>query len=423
MAKLSARNQRVKRSVKVGDVAPEVSAQTEALDGRIEAIQLLIPLGMEAVIEELQRAVVDLAGPRYQRKASDQPLRHWGSQRGSVYLGDQKLPVDVPRVRNVDDDTEVTLRAYQALQTPRKMDEGLLLRMLKGIATRNYEACAETVPEAFGLSSSTVSRRYVKATARKLAQFQERTLADYDLVALFLDGKSFADEQIIIALGVTLDGQKIPLGFVQAATENERVCRRFLADLVDRGLQYEAGLLVVSDGAKELYNSVTSTLKGYVCVQRCQYHKRKNLESYLPKCEQPRIRRKLEAAYAKPTYEGARKSLQALKPELKLMNQSALRSLEEGMEETLTLHRLGLMPTLGQSFRTTNCIENVNSLLQQLTHNVRRWTNSSQRHRWVATALLDIEPRLRRIKGCRHLPMLRQALQAELGIKQLAKAG
>ena len=112
-----------------------------------------------------------------------------------------------------------------------------------------------------------------------------------------------------------------------------------------------------------------------------------------------------------------------LKPELELMNQSALRSLEEGMEETLTLHRLGMMSTLSQSFRTTNCIENVNSLLQQLTHNVRRWTNSSQRHRWVATALLDIEPRLRRIKGCRHLPMLRQALQTELGIKQLAKAG
>ena len=334
MAKLSARTEGVKRTVKVGKVAAAMVAQMEDLDARMEAIQLLIPLGLEAVAAELQQAVSDLAGARYQRKASDQPLRRWGSQRGSVYLGDQKLPVDVPRVRNVDDDTEVTLRAYQALQTPRKMDEGLLLRMLKGIATRNYEACAETVPEAFGLSASTVSRRYAKATARKLAQFQERSLADYDLVALFLDGKSFADEQIIIALGVTLDGQKIPLGFVQAATENERVCRRFLADLVDRGLQYEAGLLVVIDGAKGLYQAVMSTLKGYACVQRCQYHKRKNVESYLPKGEQSRIRRKLEVAYAKPTCEGASKALQALKPELELMNQSALSSLEEGMEET-----------------------------------------------------------------------------------------
>ena len=173
-------------------------------------------MGLQAVAEELQRAVVELAGPRYQRKGSDQPLRRWGSQLGSVYLADQKLPVDVPRVRNVANHTEVPLDVYQALQTPRQMDEGLLLRMLKGIATRNYEACAEAVPEAFGLSSSSVSRRYVKGTARKLAEFQERSLEGYDLVALFLDGKSFADEEIIIALGVTLDGQKIPLGFVQA---------------------------------------------------------------------------------------------------------------------------------------------------------------------------------------------------------------
>ena len=414
MSKLAARKKRVKRTVSIGRVVPEAVEQVEDLDSRIEAIQWLIPLGLKAVTEELHRAVIELAGPRYQRKGSDQPLRRWGSQSGSVYLGDQKLPVEVPRVRNVASDTEVPLNAYQALQTPRQMDEGLLLRMLKGIATRHYEACAQAVPEAFGLSSSSVSRRYVKGTARKLAQFQERCLEGYDLVALFLDGKSFADEEIIIALGVTLDGQKIPLGFVQAATENERVCRRFLSDLVDRGLQYEAGLLVVMDGAKGLYKAVMSVLKGHACVQRCQYHKRQNVVSYLSKSAQSGIGRKMEAA---------KKALAALKPSLELMNQSALHSLEEGMEETLTLHRLGLTPMLKDSFRTTNCIENVNSLLEQLTHNVRRWTNSSQRHRWVATALLDIEPRLRRVKGYRHLPMLRQAIQAEFGIKQLPMTG
>ena len=423
MSKLAARKKRVKRTVSIGNVAPEAVEQVADLNGRIEAIQWLIPLGLEAVSEELQRAVIELAGPRYERKESDQPLRRWGSQPGSVYLGDQKLPVEVPRVRNVDGGSEVPLRAYQALQTPRQMDEGLLLRMLKGIATRNYEACAEAAPEAFGLSSSSVSRRYVKGSARKLAQFQERSLEDYDLVALFLDGKSFADEEIIIALGVTLDGQKIPLGFVQAATENERVCRRFLSDLVERGIQYEAGLLVIIDGAKGLYKAVMSVLKGHACVQRCQYHKRQNVVSYLSKSEQSGMGRKMEAAYGKPRYEAAKAALDALKPGLKLMNQSALHSLEEGMEETLTLHRLGLTPMLKDSFRTTNCIENVNSLLEQLTHNVRRWTNSSQRHRWVATALLDIEPRLRRVKGYRHLPMLRQAIQAELGIKQLAMTG
>ena len=151
-------------------------------------------------------------------------------------------------------------------------------------------------------------------------------------------------------------------------------------------------------------------------MQRCQYHKRQNVVSYLPKSEQVRIRRKMEAAYGKPTYAAAKAALDALKPGLKLMNQSALGSLEEGFEETLTLHRLGLMPMLKDSFRTTNGIENVNRLLAQLTHNVRRWTNSSQRHRWAATALLDIEPRLRRVRGFHPLPMLRQAIQAELRV-------
>lgn len=423
MGKLAARKNRVKRTVKIGTVNPAAEELIEGLDARIEAIQMLVPLGLQAVAEELERAVVELAGPRYQRKDPKQPHRRWGSQPGSVYLSDQKLPVMVPRVRNMKSCKEVSLDAYQALQRPRKMDEGLLLRMLKGIATRNYDACAETVPEAFGLSSSSVSRRYIKGTARKLAEFQERSLEDYDLVALFLDGKSFADEEIIIALGVTLDGHKIPLGFVQAATENESVCRSFLADLVERGLQFEAGLLVILDGAKGLYKAVMSVLQGYVCVQRCQYHKRKNVISYLPKSEQSRIRRQMEAAYGKPTHEEAKKALKALKPGLKLMNLSALTSLEEGLDETLTLHRLGLMPMLKDSFRTTNCIENVNSLIAQLTHNVRRWTNSSQRHRWVATALLDIQPRLQRVNGHKHLPMLRQAIQAELGIKQLAKTG
>ena len=342
MGKLAARKNRVKRTVKIGAVNPAAEELIEGLDARIEAIQMLVPLGLQAVAEELERAVVELAGPRYQRKDPKQPHRRWGSQPGSVYLSDQKLPVMVPRVRNMKSCKEVSLDAYQALQRPRKMDEGLLLRMLKGIATRNYDACAETVPEAFGLSSSSVSRRYIKGTARKLAEFQERSLEEYDLVALFLDGKTFAEEEIIIALGVTLDGHKIPLGFVQAATENESVCRSFLADLVERGLQFQSGLLVVLDGAKGLYKAVMSVLQGYVCVQRCQYHKRKNVISYLPKSEQSRIRRQMEAAYGKPTHEEAKKALKALKPGLKLMNLSALTSLEEGLWP-LTLCRRGWM--------------------------------------------------------------------------------
>ena len=158
-----------------------------------------------------------------------------------MYLGDRKLPVEVPRVRDVVRGTEVPLEVYQALQTPRQVDQGLLLRVLKGLAMRNYEACAETVPQAFGLSRSSVSRRYVKGTARKLAEFHQRSLEDYDLVALFLDGKSLSDEEILIALGVILEGQKVPWASCRRPTENERVCHHHLP-MLRQALQAERDL-------------------------------------------------------------------------------------------------------------------------------------------------------------------------------------
>ena len=270
------------------------------------------------------------------------------------------------------------------------------------------------MPEAFGLSSSSVSRQFIQATAHKLRTFQERSLEDLDLVGLILDGKSFGKEEMVIALGITIDGQKVPLGFVEAATENEVVCRHLIQDLVDRGLQYQQGLLAIIDGSKGLFNAVTRSLKGYVCVQRCQWHKRRNVTSYLAKGQQARIKRKMQKAYEKPTYNEAKADLLSLKPELTLMNQSAVKSLEEGLEETLTIHRLGMMPDLRKSFRTTNCIESVNSMAKDLTRNVKRWRNSKQRHRWLAAALIDIEPRLNRVSGHKHLPMLRVALKNEL---------
>ncbi len=400
----------------VGDGEVKVEGDVIDLETRLSVIQALIPLGLEAVADLLQQEVEQLAGVRYARKGSEQAHRRWGSQKGSVYLMDQKLPLDVPRVRDVETDAEVSLAAYRALQTPKKTDEGLLLRVLKGISCRNYKACAESVPEAFGISASSVSRRFIKATAKKRKQFQERPLDDYGFVTLFIDGKSFADEEIVIAPGVTMDGQKIPLGFVESATENERICRQLIQDLIRRGLCYDQGLLVVLDGSKGLRSAVTKALKGYVRVHRCQWHKRENVVSYLPERERPRVRRKLQKAYDCDTYEEAKAALESLKPELKLMNQSAVTSLEEGLEETLTLHRLGMLPFLKRSFRTTNCIEALNSMTGELTRKVRRWNNSPQRHRWVAAALLDIEPRLRRVSGYKHLPLLRQALNKDLNL-------
>ena len=393
---------------------------TEDLSTRIEMIQALIPIGLMAVSEQLEEEVVRLAGERYSRQGGLPGHHRWGSQPTSIYLSDQKIRMDVTRVRNSMRNEEVPLQTCQALKSPRQADEGLLRRILLGLSCRNYESCSETIPAAFGLSSSTVSRRFIQASSRKLKELMERDLSAYDLVALFIDGKSFGEDEMIIALGVTMTGEKIPLGFIQAGSENERVVKEFLNTLLDRGLRIDEGILCIIDGAKGLYSAIRKVFADKAVIQRCQWHKRENVVSYLPKSQQPAWRRKLQRAYEKPTYEEARTALNRLKPELKLLNESALASLEEGFEETLTLHRIGLFPQLAISMKTTNCIESVMSLMAQYTNKVDCWKNSSQKHRWIASALLEIEPRLRRIKGYRYLPALRNALKQWLHLIQEA---
>ena len=235
-------------------------------------------------------------------------------------------------------------------------------------------------------------------------------------MGIFIDGKTFAEDKMVVALGVDMQGRKIPLGFVQTATENARACKEFLRGLVERGLKVEQGLLFVIDGAKGLSKAVLEVFGGQALIQRCQWNKRENVVSYLPKTQQANFRRKLQRAYEKPTYEEAKAALRHIAKELKLINESAVSSLNKGFEETLTLHRLGLFSQLGISFKTTNCIESLNSQIARLTRRVSRWSNSHQKHRWMATVLLDIEPRLRKIKGFRYLPLLRMAIQKELGL-------
>jgi transposase-like protein len=203
----------------------------------------LIPVALEQVQEALKDEVEHLAGARYAREGRRLGHVRWTSQRGSVYLADQKIAIEVPRVRDRVRNQEVPLETYQRLQQPRAMDTGLLHKILGGLSTREYERCAEAVPEAFGLSASTVSRRFKRASGRKLRELMERRLEAYDLVALLLDGKTFAEDEMVTAIGVTITGEKVLLGFVQTATENRKVCAAFLRELIERGLQIEAGLL------------------------------------------------------------------------------------------------------------------------------------------------------------------------------------
>jgi putative transposase len=339
----------------------------------------------------------------------------YGSNPGSVRLGGQRVPIQVPRVRN--DRGEIPLRGYQAMHDSGEVNDQLLRRVLYGISCRNYGTAAESIPRALGLSSSSVSRAFVEASAAKLKEFQERDLSKDRYVALFLDGKTFSDATLMIALGVTSRGEKRFLGFVETDAENEKVLTPFLRSLLKRGLDITAGLLVVLDGSRGLRAAVNQAFKKKSVVHRCMWHKRENVVSYLPKGEQASWRRRLQRAYDQPTYAEAKAELTKLLRELGQRNQSAAASLAEGMEESLTLHRLGVFALLGMSFKTTNCLESANALIEERCAKVDAWKNSSQRHRWLAAALLDIEPRWRRVRGYQHLPKLEVAVARELKIK------
>lgn len=386
------------------------------VDAKVEMIRALVPLGLMHVHELLDEEVTALAGERYARKGELERGSRYGTNPGTVRLAGQRVPIRVPRVRRRNGG-EIRLRTYETLQQGGEPNELLLRRVLYGISCRNYEAAAEAVPGAIGLSSSSVSRGFIEASAAKLREMQERDLSDEDVVAMVLDGKSFAEATMVIALGITISGDKRFLGFVETDTENERALTPFLRSLVERGLDISQGLLVVIDGSKGLRSAALKAFRNRVLVHRCQWHKRENVVSHLSKSEQVSWRKRLQHAYNRPEYGEALAALEKLHAELDERNQSAAGSLEEGLAETLTLHRLGVYRLLGRSLKTTNCLESVNALVEERCAKVDHWKNSSQRQRWLATALVDIEPRLRKLMGYRHLPRLRTALKSELKLE------
>jgi transposase-like protein len=388
-------------------------------DTRMEMIRALIPLGLIKVYEELDSEVKQLAGERHRRKGEQGLGSRYGSNRGTVRIGGRKVPVRVPRIRREGE--EVPLESYRRLHAGGEADEVLLRRVLYGISCRNYEAAAEDIPGAIGLSSSTVSRRFVEASAEELRKFMERDLSSYDITVIFLDGKTFAEDSMVVALGVMTTGEKAVLGFVQTQTENKRVISRFLSSLIERGLDVSGGLLFVIDGGKGLRGAIKEVFEDKALVQRCQWHKRENVVSHLPRSEQNYWRKRLQKAYERPVYEEAVRELRKIRGELELINQSAVASLDEGFEETLTLHRLGMFSLLGRSLKTTNCIESINAMAEERCCKVDCWKNSNQKQRWLASALIDIEPRLRKLLGHRHLPKLREAIMKDLKIDVKSK--
>lgn len=385
------------------------------IDIKVALIQALIPEGLKAVNEKLQEEVRLLAGKRYQHGKEN---TRWGTQAGSVYLLDQKVPLTVPRLRSKARNLEVPLEYYQKLQEPYQGDKQVLKKLLNGLSTHKYRESAELAPEVFGISASNMSLRFKKATAAKLRQLQERRLDRYDFIAVFVDGKRYAKEGIMISLGITTEGEKVILGIEQMSTENSRSMEQFFQKLIERGLTYKDGILFVIDGSKGIMKAVEIVFSSCAVIHRCQFHKIENVVSYLPKGLQGIWRLKLRAAYKQARYDSAKAALRKLEAELDDINPSAANSLREGLEETLSLHRLGVYAELGKSLASTNCIESVMSQVGQYTDKVNRWRGGSHIQRWVAAGLLEIEPRLHKIYGYRHLNLLRIKLREEINRRQ-----
>jgi len=296
------------------------------------------------------------------------------------------------------------------METP---DTAVLDGIIKGLSMSDYQGVIGRLAESFGLSRSSVSLRFIEESSEKLKTFEERRLNGRRFVALFIDGKYLAKEQIIIVLGITLGGEKIPLGFLQTHAENSVPIKDLLNKMIERGLDYEAGLLCIIDGSKGIHKAVTETFGSKVVIQRCQWHKRENVLSYLNEQDRGIFYRRINRAYQTDTYEDALEQIKQIIHDLEHINLSAARSLSEGLEETLTLHRLGLKELFGKSFSTTNIIENLNSQLSRYLRNVKRWQSSDQRYRWIACALLEIEVRMRKVINYKQLDFMAKIIQAE----------
>jgi putative transposase len=394
--------------------------KTDDLDVSLALIQELIPIGLQAVAEQLQNEVKLLTGDKY---AHGKDNVRWGSQAGSVYLRDQKFPIDVPRVRNKKDKTEIPLEAYQKLQRVYQNDHKTFLKIIDGISMRKYKECSELIPEAFGISASNLSKRFKKSTTELVQRLKRRSLSLYDFICIFIDGKRYAKDGILVVLGVTITGEKVILDIEHSHTENSLVINQLFDRLIKRGLKFEDGLLFIVDGAKGFTKSINERFKEYAFIQRCQWHKRENVISYLDKPNKEIFKRRIQLAYQKTTYKEAKTELMNICCELAEINQSAAGSLKEGFEETLTLHKLGLSSELRKSLSTTNCIESVMSQLAQYTDRVDKWHNSYQLIRWTAAALLKIEPCLNKISKPNYLSVLHFKIKEEIKIRQEKKYG
>ena len=372
--------------------------------------ELVRQAGLQLMSLLMDEEVRELAGER-SRPQPERTANRWGKERGYCVVMGQKVPIERPRVRTTED-KEMRLGSYEMFHRGEPLSETVWEKLMLGLSTRRYGQAVREFTEAYGLEKSAVSEHFIEASRVKLKDLMERRLNKLQLCALLIDATPFEGQQMIVALGIGQDGRKTILGIRQGATENATVVGELLGDLMNRGLDFSTPRLYVLDGGKALHAAVKKYAGESAPIQRCQVHKRRNVLDHLTDEQKPAVARKLNAAYALEEYAAAREALNGLHHELMHLNPSAARSLGEGLEETLTVHRLHVPQQLRLTLASTNVIESAFSIVERVCLNVKRWHSGDQRERWVGSGLLVAEKQFRRIKGHKQLPLLLRELEA-----------
>jgi putative transposase len=371
--------------------------------------------GLAALDELFREEAVALAGPKGRQQAQ-RTHHHWGTTATELTFGGRRVQIRRPRVRGTTDG-EATLPSVARFRERDPLTARMMQQLLAGVSTRQYDASLEARPSGRrtrGSSKSAVSRTVVRRTRQRLHEQLTRRLEGLEVVALFMDGVVVAQQTVIVVLGITRDGTKIPLGLRVGSTENAVVCTELLQDLLARGLPLDGRVLWVIDGGKGLRKALGDVLGDAAVIQRCQLHKGRNLDALVPKARQAYVRAALRRAYQAASATRARRQLTALATWLERNGHAeAATSVREGLEETLTVLKLGLPPRLRRFFATTNCIENLIGTLRHVTRNIKRWRDGDMRRRWIGLGLLRAAERFRRIKRHGELGALVSALGAE----------
>jgi transposase-like protein len=397
-------NQTVSVAEATTDVAVLPERVQEALGQLVGAakeglLALSVEVGLGVLRELLEQELDELVGPKGKWNPERTAVRH-GHEDGEVTLGGRRVSVKRPRARTVDGESEVPLATYDHFASRDQLEEVVLERMLAGVSTRQYRRAHEPVGEGIAdgersTSKSAVSRTFVHRTGQQLWMLMNRPLHDLRLAALMLDGIELHGYTNIVALVITTEGDKLALGLWDGSTENAAVASALLADLVDRGLDVEQGVLFIIDGSKALRKAVRQVFGNDVPVQRCVQHKERNVLDHLPERDRQPVKAKLRGAWNETDHDRALKQLNTLALELDHTHPGAAASLREGMEETLTVTRLGVTGKLKRTLQSTNPCESMIATVRAIQRNVKNWSSGEMCLRWTAAGMLEAETRFR----------------------------